>query len=49
MASANRQKSGLTATSLQRARRREKPHKLCDRDGLYLLIEPNGSRVWRMD
>ncbi len=49
MASANRQKSGLTTTSLQRARPREKPYKLSDRDGLYLLIEPSGSRVWRMN
>ncbi|MGF7170555.1 integrase [Sphingobium xanthum] len=49
MASANRQESGLTASSLQRARPREKPYKLSDRDGLYLLIEPSGSRVWRMN
>ena len=43
------QKSGLTAAWVKRARPKSKPYKLSDRDGLYLLIEPSGSRVWRMN
>lgn len=49
MAGGTRQKSGLTAAWVKRARPKEKPYKLSDRDGLYLLIEPNGSRFWRMN
>jgi len=43
------QKSGLTAAWVKRARPKDKPYKLSDRDGLYLLIEPTGTRVWRMN
>lgn len=49
MASGKSQKSGLTAAWVKRARPKDKPYKLSDRDGLYLLIEPSGSRVWRMN
>jgi len=44
-----RQKSGLNAAQVSRAKPKDKPYKLGDRDGLYLLIEPSGSRVWRMN
>jgi hypothetical protein len=27
---------------------RDKPYKLGDGDGLYLLVNPNGSRWWRL-
>jgi hypothetical protein len=36
----NRLKSGLTAASVSRAKPKDKPYKLSDRDGLYLLVEP---------
>ncbi|MDP3673873.1 MAG: tyrosine-type recombinase/integrase [Novosphingobium sp.] len=49
MAARTRQKSGLTAESVKRAKPKDKPFKLSDRDGLYLLVEPNGSRLWRMN
>ena len=44
-----RQKSGLTAAWVSRAKPKDKPYKLSDRDGLYLLVNPNGHRVWRMN
>lgn len=34
---------------MSRARPKDKPYKLSDRDDLYLLIEPSGSRVWCMN
>ena len=49
MGAGRAQKSGLTAAWVKRARPKSKPYKLSDRDGLYLLIEPSGSRVWRMN
>lgn len=49
MSDEKRQKSGLTAASVSRAKPKDKSYKLSDRDGLYLLIEPSGSRVWRMN
>ena len=39
----------LSATAVKQAKPREKPYKLSDRDGLYLLVQPNGSRLWRMN
>lgn len=44
-----RQKAGLTAAWIARAKPREQPYKLSDRDGLYLLVQTNGRRVWRMN
>jgi integrase len=38
----------LTQVALRAATPREKPYKLGDGDGLYLLINPNGSRWWRL-
>lgn len=49
MAGGTRQKSGLTAAWVKRAKPKDKPYKLSDRDGLYLMVEPSGSRVWRMN
>lgn len=49
MPEGKRQKSGLTAAWVSRAKPKDKPYKLSDRDGVYLLAEPSGSRVWRMN
>lgn len=40
--------NSLSDTKLRRARPREKPYKLFDGRGLYLLVHPNGSRYWRL-
>lgn len=37
----------LTDTALKAAKPREKPYKLFDERGLYLLVEPRGGRWWR--
>jgi integrase len=37
----------LTDTSIQAAKRREKPYKLFDERGLYLLVTPRGGLWWR--
>jgi integrase len=42
-------KSRLTAASVARAKPKDKPYKLSDRDGLYLLVKPSGTRYWRMN
>ena len=39
----------LTNTAIRNARPSEKPVKLFDGGGLYLLLNPNGSRWWRLD
>lgn len=39
----------LTDTGLRAAKPGEKPIKLADGGGLYLLLNPNGSRWWRLD
>ncbi len=39
----------LTDTAIRTAKPREKPVKLFDGGGLYLLANPNGSRWWRFD
>lgn len=38
----------LTARQISTARPMEKAYKLADGGGLYLLVNPNGSRYWRM-
>lgn len=38
----------LTDPEIRNARPRERPYKLHDGRGLFLLIHPNGSRYWRM-
>lgn len=38
----------LSSFSIQNAKAREKPYKLTDGDGLHLLVNPNGSKLWRL-
>ena len=33
--------------ALENAKPREKPCKLSDGEGSYLLVQPNGSKLWR--
>jgi len=37
----------LTVFAIEKARPRAKPYKLSDGNGLHLLVEPNGSKLWR--
>jgi len=37
----------LTSLALQNAKPKEKPYKLSDGDGLFLLVQPSGSKLWR--
>ncbi|EAP9735418.1 tyrosine-type recombinase/integrase [Salmonella enterica subsp. enterica serovar Glostrup] len=38
----------LTARQISTAKPTDKPYKLSDGGGLYLMVNPNGSRYWRM-
>src|SRR3984957_1412953 len=38
----------LTDVAVKNAKPREKPYKLSDANGLYLQVEPNGSKLWRL-
>lgn len=38
----------LTDMALRHAKGREKQYKLSDSQGLYILVKPNGSRLWRL-
>jgi hypothetical protein len=38
----------LTDTAVRNAKPKGKPYKLGDSQGLYLLINPNGSKLWRI-
>jgi integrase len=38
----------LTETAARNAKASEKAYKLSDAKGLYLLVNPNGSKLWRM-
>ena len=38
----------LTDTYCRHAKRRESPYKLTDGGGMYLFVQPNGSKLWRM-
>ncbi|MDR0716807.1 MAG: integrase arm-type DNA-binding domain-containing protein [Azoarcus sp.] len=40
--------SALTDTAIRTARLTDKPRKLSDTGGLYLLIAPTGGKLWRM-
>lgn len=37
----------LTQVAINAAKPKDKPYKLTDGRGLFLLIETNGSKVWR--
>jgi integrase len=38
----------LTDTAIRNAKPKDKPYKLADEKGLFLLVNPNGSRWWRL-
>lgn len=38
----------LTATAIKNAKPRDKPWKLTDGTGMFLLINPNDTRYWRL-
>lgn len=38
----------LTDTAVRNAKPREKPYKVTDMQGLYLLVNPHGSKLWRL-
>ncbi|MEA5098329.1 MAG: tyrosine-type recombinase/integrase [Burkholderiaceae bacterium] len=38
----------LTATECKNAKPKEKPYKLADGGGMFLLVQTNGARYWRM-
>lgn len=38
----------LTDTAARNAKPREKPYKLSDGHGLYLQVDPSGSKLWRL-
>tara|TARA_R110001599_G_scaffold353459_3_gene592819 strand:+ start:7826 stop:9052 length:1227 start_codon:yes stop_codon:yes gene_type:complete len=37
----------LTATAVKQAKAKEKPYKLSDEKGMFLLVNPNGAKYWR--
>lgn len=39
----------LSDTAIRTAKPTEKPRKLADEKGMYLLIQPSGAKLWRMD
>ncbi|MBV4397616.1 Arm DNA-binding domain-containing protein [Advenella alkanexedens] len=39
----------LTDTKIKNAKPEEKPYKMGDAGGLYLLVNPSGSKYWRFD
>jgi hypothetical protein len=39
----------LTPSAVNYAKPQALPYKLHDERGMYLLVQPNGSRWWRMD
>lgn len=38
----------LSALAIDNAKPREKPYKLADGNGPHLLVNPNGSKLWRL-
>jgi hypothetical protein len=38
----------LTDSACRLAKPRGRPYKLLDGDGLYLLVQPNGRKDWRL-
>ena len=39
----------LSATAVSKAKATNKPQKLSDGGGMYLLVQPTGAKLWRMD
>jgi hypothetical protein len=39
----------LSDTAIRNSKHKEKPYKLSDERGLFLLIHPNGSKYWRQN
>ncbi len=39
----------LSNTQIKNAKPKEKQYKIADRDGLYLLVRPNGTKAWKYD
>jgi integrase len=39
----------LTAIEVRKTRATDRPQKLADGGGLYLLVQPNGAKYWRLD
>ena len=37
----------LRETEIRKATSMAKPYKLADGEGLYLLVQPNGAKIWR--
>ena len=37
----------LTDTAIRKSKSTEKPYKLSDQHGLYLLVQPKGGLLWR--
>ena len=38
----------LTATAISKAKAKAKPYKLTDGGGLFVLVQPNGAKYWRL-
>src|SRR3546814_69595 len=38
----------LTDTAIRKAKPKDKPYKVSDSGGLYLLVNPVGSKLWRI-
>jgi integrase len=39
----------LSVTAINNAKSKEKPYKIADEKGLYLLVQASGSKLWRLD
>jgi hypothetical protein len=39
----------LTDTTCKNAKAKDKPYKITDEKGMFLLVNPNGSKYFRMD
>jgi integrase len=39
----------LSDTAIRKAKGRDKPYRLTDERGLYVLVQPDGARWWRLD
>src|SRR4051812_14890826 len=39
----------LSDTAIRKAKGRDRPYRMSDERGLYLLVQPDGARWWRLD